>query len=256
MDELLAQVPTILLVSSRVAGLTTISPVFANRFIPAPLRVAFTFLLAIILLPVVSGHVAADVMTGTGLLAGCVLELLIGLTLGFIGQLVFAAVQMAGALIDLDMGFLNAQIFDPVSGRSEPLTSTFFQALALTLYLAMNGHHMLIRALAGSYELIAAGGFGFTAAGPLHVANLFGAMLSAAIQMVLPFMAVMLLATMAMAGLTRAVPQLHIFSVGMGAKAVAGLAFVTLLMPYLLAFLERLYDAGNAELLRTLGLMR
>ncbi|HYF93946.1 MAG TPA: flagellar biosynthetic protein FliR [Symbiobacteriaceae bacterium] len=255
MDQLLAQVPLILLVASRVAGVTAISPVFANRFIPPALRGAFTLLLGVILLPVVQGQAAPDVMTGSGLLAGCVLELLVGLTIGFVGQLVFAAVQMAGALIDLDMGFMNAQVFDPVSGRVEPITSTFFQALALTLYLAMNAHHQLIRALAASYTAIPAGGLAITAGGPLHVANLFGAMLAAAVQMVLPFMAAMLLATMAMAGITRAVPQLHIFAVGMGAKAVAGMAFIMFLMPYMLAFLERLFDAGNAELLHVLNLM-
>lgn len=256
MDQLLAQVPLMLLIASRVAGVTAVSPLFANRFVPPPLRVAFTLLLGLILLPVVKDHVAADVMTGNGLLAGCMLELLVGLTIGFIGQMIFAAVQMAGALIDLDMGFLSAQIFDPVSGHSEPITSTFFQAMALTLYLTMNGHHLLIRALASSYEAIPAGGLSLVNAAPLHVANLFGMMLSAAVQMVLPFTAVMLLATMALAGITRAVPQLHIFAVGMGIKALSGMAFVVLLLPYMLAFLERLFDAGNAEMLHVLTLMR
>lgn len=256
MEQMLAQVPLILLIASRVGGVTAVSPVFANKFIPAPLRGAFTLLLGLLLLPVAKDQVNPVVMTGTALLTGCMLELLVGLTMGFIGQMIFAAVQMAGALIDLDMGFLTAQVFDPISGRSEPITSTFFQSLALTLYLLMNGHHMLIRALAASYEAIPAGGLTLSAAGPLHVATLFGAMLAAAIQMVLPFMAVMLLSTMALAGITRAVPQLHIFAVGMGIKAVAGMAFITLFMPYLLAFLERLFEAGNVEMLRVLSLMR
>jgi flagellar biosynthetic protein FliR len=256
MDQLLAQVPLLLLVFSRIAGVAAVSPVFANQMIQPALRGAFTILLGVVMLPVARGHVAPNVLTGSGLLAGCVLELLVGLVIGFVGQMTFAAVQMAGSLIDLDMGFLTAQIFDPATGKSEPLTTIFFQSLTLAIYLAVNAHHWLIRALAQSFETIPVGGLTTAVTAPLHVATVFGTMIAVAVQMVLPFTAVMLLASLAMAGITRAVPQMHIFAVGMGAKAVAGMAFLMLLIPYLLTMIEKLFAAGQSELLNVLQMMR
>jgi len=200
--------------------------------------------------------VPASLLTQSGLLAGCVLELLVGLLMGLISQFTFAAVQMAGTLIDIDMGFMNASVFDPVSGRSEPLFSSFMQSLALTIYLGLNGHHWLLRALALSYEAVPAGGLAVTAEVPLHVVSAFGGLLAAAVQMVLPFTATMLLFSVALAGISRAVPQLHIFAVGIGAKTVVGLAVAALLIPYLLGSLEPLFAKGHAELLNTLDLMR
>lgn len=255
MEQLLAQLPLLLLVTSRVAGMTAASPVFTSRFMVPQVRVVFTFLLALVILPGASMVEGAD--TGTALLASCVLELLVGLIIGFMSQLVFAVVQMAGALLDVDMGFMMAQIVDPVTQRSEPIIGSFFSTLALVLYFALNAHHWLLRGLADSYSAIPAGGLVIAAsAAPLHVVNLFGTMLSAAVQMVIPFIIVMLLATVAMAGIARAVPHLQIFQLGMGIKAVAGLAFLTVMLPYFLGFLERLFDGGHQQLLRLLEMMR
>ncbi len=254
MEQLLAQVPLLLLVSSRVAGVTAVSPVFTNKFLLPPVRVVFTFLLAFLLLPAVRAVPGAT--NGIGLFVACILELLVGLLIGFFNQLLFTSVQMAGALLDLDMGFMLAQVLDPVTGRAEPIIGTLFSGLAMVIYLTLNGHHLLIRALASSYELVAAGGLTTQAAAPLYVVYFFGQMLAIAVQMVLPFIAVMLLSSMALAGISRAVPQLQIFAVGLGIKAVAGLTILALVLPYFLGFLEQLFENGHAELLNVLPMLR
>ncbi|MGE5672583.1 MAG: flagellar biosynthetic protein FliR [Mycobacterium leprae] len=252
MEQYLAQLPALLLVSCRMGGLVTASPVFNNKFMPAQSRVAFTFLLAILLWPAVKVSPAA---AGTaGLLVGCVLELLVGLLLGFMSLLVFATLQMAGAWLDLDMGFSMAQVLDPTTGVVEPLLGTFFNTFGLVLYLTTNGHHLLIRALATSYDNIPAGGLLLQLDSSLRVVNLFSSFLSAAIQMVLPFMAVMLLMTVALAGINRAMPQFNVFSLGLGMKAIVGIAMMIVLMPYLLGFLEALFQGGHAQMLETLKL--
>jgi flagellar biosynthetic protein FliR len=254
MDRLLAQLPVLLLVSSRVAGMTAVSPVFANRFILAPTRVALTLLLAMLMLP--AAQVAPGATEGAAFLVACVLELVVGLVIGFLSQLVFAVLQMAGAMLDLDMGFSMAQILDPVSGHSDPILGTFFQTLALTLYFLMNGHHWLLRGLADSFTAIPAGGLVGSSLGFQHVVDLFGQFLAFAVQMVLPFIAVMLMATVVLAAVNRAVQQLQILQTGMGLKSLAGLAMMMLLLPQFLTMLDRLFSAGHSELARTLQLMR
>lgn len=250
METLAGQVPLILLVFSRVAGVTAVSPVFASRFMPLPVRAAFSFLLALFVFP--SARPAPGATEGAGLLLGCALEFFVGLLIGFLNYLVFAVMEMAGAMLDTDMGFSMAQILDPVTGRSSPILTTFFQTLGVTIYLAMNGHHWLLRGLAGSYQTSLAGAIPAGAESSLQVVQLFGTYLGAAVQMVLPFTAAMLLASMALAGVNRAAPQMNIFSVGMGLKAVIGFIMLALLVPYLLGFLEALFAHGQSDLLRIL----
>jgi flagellar biosynthetic protein FliR len=255
MEAWLAQVPLWLLVASRVTGVTITAPIFASRYVPPQVRVALSFILALLLLPAVQGHVSDTALTTSGFVGALVLELLVGLVIGFLSQLTFAVLQVAGALADLELGFLNAQIYDPVTGRSDSLTSTFLFTLGLTVYLLLDGHHWLLRALADSYLAVPAGGLIPSEAGPLYVVNLFGVLLATSVQMVLPFIAVMLLVSLALAGMSRAVPQLHVFAVGMGAKTVAGLAFLAILIPYLLGVLEPHFANMHRELLHTLELL-
>lgn len=250
----MAQVPLLLLVLSRLAGVTATSPVFSGRYMPVQVRGAFTFLLAVAIVP--SARALPEAMTETGLLVAAVLELLVGVLIGFLGVLTFAVVQMAGALVDTDMGFTMAQLLDPITGQSQPISSSFFQLLSLVVYLMVNGHHWLLRALASSYEAVPAGGLIASLEGPMHVVLLFGAMLAAAVKMVLPFMGVMLLTSAALASMNRAVPHMHIFQVGMGTKALIGMVLLLFLLPYFPGYLESLFDMGHTELLRTLNLLR
>ncbi len=254
MEQLLEKVPLLLLVFSRLSGVTATSPIFSGRYMPLQFRALFTMALAVIVLP--SARALPEALTGTGLLAGAVLELLVGMLIGFLSALTFAAVQMAGALVDTDMGFTMSHLFDPVSGQSQPITGAFFQMLTLVVYFAANAHHWLLRGLAGSYDAVPAGGLLATVDGPMHAVLLFGAMLAAAVKMVLPFVGVMLLTSAALAAMNRAVPHMHIFAVGMGAKAVIGLALLMLLLPYFPPYLESLFALGHNELLRTLELLR
>lgn len=254
MEQILAQFPLLLLVLARIGGLVFTSPVFSQKVMPGQLRAAFAFLLAVILFPVATAEPWA--LEGTGLLVAAGLETLVGITMGVVGQIIFAAVQMAGALLDLDMGFALAQIFDPVSGHSQTVVSTFFQMLTLVVYFGLNAHHWLIRSIAESYMLVSAGGLVVNGASPLYLVTLFGTVFSIALQMILPFITVMLLTSMALAGISRAVPQMHIFAIGMGVKAVTGLVTLLMMLPYLSVFLENLFATGHTALLRTLELMR
>lgn len=254
MEQLLSQLPLYLLVASRMGGMMITSPVFSNRFIPAQVRAALSLILGLVILP--RATAAPGMTEGMGLLAGAVLEMLTGMIIGFLTQMVLSVLQIAGAFVDMDMGFTMAQIMDPVTGRAEPLLGIFFQFTALVIFLAFDGHHWLIRALAGSYESVPAGGLTLAVEAPLYLVRLFGTLLSLAVQIVLPFTAVMLLTTVALAGINRAVAQLNIFALGLGLKAVVGLMVLIVLLPYFLPRMAWLFEAGYVELLRLLELMR
>lgn len=81
-------------------------------------------------------------------------EILIGLLLGFVAYLLMTAVQTAGTFIDLQIGFAMANVYDPMTGASAPLTGNFKYAFAMLLFLTMNGHHHLLDAVVYSYRWI------------------------------------------------------------------------------------------------------
>jgi flagellar biosynthetic protein FliR len=254
MEALLAQLPLLLMVSSRLIGLMISSPVFSNRFVPVQLRFALSFLLAFAVMPGVTGPAQAP--EGAALLVAALLEMLTGLVIGFVTHLVLSVLQIAGGLIDLDMGFTLANLLDPITGQHDSILGSFFQSLAIVLYLGVNGHHWLIRALVQSYDLVPAGGLIAGASGALYVVFLFGNLLGIAIQIVLPFIAVMLITMLAFSGVNRAVAQMNIFALGLGTKSMLGLLILVFLLPYYAQPAVRLIEASYREILHVLELMR
>ncbi|MFZ5826794.1 MAG: flagellar biosynthetic protein FliR [Bacillota bacterium] len=253
MEELLGQLPLLLMVSTRLVGLMTTSPVFSNRLVPFQLRFALSFLFGLAVLPGIEAPAQAP--EGASLLVACLLEMLVGMVIGFVTYLVLAVFQVAGAVIDLDMGFTLVNILDPVTGHNDSIMGSLFQSLAVVFYLAVNGHHWLIRALVQSYELVGPGGPVSGGVGGLYVAYLFGSLLAVAIQIVLPFTAVMLLTMLAFSGVNRAVAQMNIFALGLGTKSMLGLLVLVLLLPYFAQPMARLIEASYQEVLQVLDLM-
>lgn len=254
MESLIAELPGLLLVSCRVAGVTTASPVFHNRFTLPQVRVALTFLISLLLVP------STEIPNGSGegltLILACVLELVTGLVIGFFNHLLFSVVQMAGSILDFDMGLSMAQLMDPVSTQSEPLLGTFFRTLALVLYFVLDAHHWLLLGLAQSYELHPIGALSISQSGLFSVVLFFRMMLSVSIKMVLPFTVVMLLTTAMLAVANRAVQQMHVFQLGLGIKAVAGMGFLGVLLPYFLGLLEPLFQLGYDTLVEIMQQVR
>ncbi|MFZ5814009.1 MAG: flagellar biosynthetic protein FliR [Bacillota bacterium] len=254
MEAFLNQVPLLLLISTRLIGMMISSPVFSNRFVPPQLRFALSFLLAFAILPGVAAP--APLPDGAGLLIAVLMEMLTGLVIGFITALVLAVMQIAGALIDLDMGFTLVNVLDPMTGHNDSILGSLFQSLVLVFYLGLNAHHWLIRALVQSYELVPAGGRIQGVGGALYVVYLFGDLLALAVQIVLPFTAVMLLTMLAFSGVNRAVAQMNIFALGLGTKSLVGLLILVLLLPYYAQPMTRIIEASYRELLHVLDLMR
>ncbi|MEW8976784.1 MAG: flagellar biosynthetic protein FliR [Symbiobacterium sp.] len=254
METLYAQLTALLLGASRAMGIFTAAPVFSLRFVPFQLRVALSFVLGFFLIPAI--QVAPEHTQGAHLLLTALLELLVGLVIGFLCLLVVSVMQIAGAAIDMEMGFALAGLFDPLTGQGATVLGNLFQTTALVFFLGIDGHHWLIRALAQSYVLLPPGGPVEASVTGLYVAKLFGQLLALAIQLILPFLGAMLLTMVAFAVLNRAVAQLNIFAIGLGTKTFVGLLLLVLLLPFYARPLAALFEAGYTETLRVLDLMR
>lgn len=225
----------------RVLALFAAAPVLAHRAVPLRVKVGLAVMTALVVVPLVPSPPITDVMTPGGI-ALLVQNILIGLLIGFTVRLIFAALELAGELIGLQMGLSFAGFFSPATGQTQNAVGSFMALLALLMFVAIDGHLMLIHALAHSFELFPIG----EAALPLsfdRVARLGAEVFALALAIALPFLAVTLLTNVVLGVLARIAPQLNIFAVGFPLTILVGLTTLFLLLPYveapLRAALER-----------------
>ena len=187
------------------------------------LRLVLAFSLASMLWWV-GGHPALDLSGGLLHLAvrGLV-EAVIGFAAGFVINLLTAAMGVAGEMISHDMGFMMARIMDPITGRSSPVMSQFFQSIVILLVFAMDLHHEFLRVLVVGFEVLPVGG-GFNID---PVFERMTVLVSDAIELgmryALPIMGVLVVLTAMLVMLGRAVPNINLMEFSFGARILLGI---------------------------------
>ena len=232
-----------LLVAARLAGLVLVSPVFGHGLVPAPVRAGLVGVLALALAPVVPGP-AVDAAPSAWTLAGLVaVEGGVGALLGFVAQLVFAGVQLGGQLAGLQLGFGVADLIDPGTQAGASVVAQWQQLAALLLFLVLDVHHVLLRAVLESFRVAPVGHLvpsqdllaGVVAQG----ASLF----AIGVRLAAPVCVVLVLVNAGLGVLARTIPQLNAFAVGFPVNVGVGLVVVGASLPFTLQFLTGRFDA-------------
>ncbi|MGY1660037.1 flagellar biosynthetic protein FliR [Geodermatophilus sp. SYSU D00705] len=232
----------LLLGTARAAGFVLLSPPFASRSIPAPVKGALALALSVALLSRITPGLPEP--TAGFLVVGAITEVVIGAALGFVVQLLFAAVQYAGDLIDTSGGFTMQPSYDPLSMTTTGAIGRLHYLLATTLLFTSGGHLLIVRGFATSYEGLPVGGGVPTDQLAQVLITALSMMFLAALQIAGPLVAVLLLADVALALLSRAAPALNIFAFGFPVKIMLTLALLGLTFPLLPAALDSLVDAA------------
>lgn len=160
-------------------------------------------------------------------------EVMIGLSLGFVLQLVVLAVRVSSDMIGHEMGFAMANEVDPVQGFRTPLVTHFYETVFFLCVLAVNGHHWMLRALAESYDRAPIASIRFEAGLPAFVLNLFAELFAAGLTFAAPILVLLTLVSAMIGLLSRAVPQLNILEIGFNLRITAGLVAMLLFLPVL-----------------------
>lgn len=214
----------------RIGAMLMANPVFGSRSVPVRVRI----ILALVLTLVVSPHLPTlpdvDMFGSQGLLIS-LHEILIGLTIGFSFQLVFAAFVMAGDYIANAMGLGFASMVDPVNGVNVPIVSQFLLIVTFLLFFAFGGHAVLIEILVTSFIAVPVGLPDIDPERALVVATWASRMFGMAVLVSIPVVAFLLLVYVALGVMTRAAPQLNIFSVGFPLTIFAGFVALILALP-------------------------
>ena len=242
-----------LLATARAAAWLLVAPPFSNRMVPTQVKVGLAAALGLAAAPKLA---ARGVPLETGALLGAaVLQVAIGLALGFVTQVLFSAVQAAGELVDLFGGFTIAQAYDPFSNATASVFGRFYQLLSIVLLFAIDGHLLLVR---GFLDSFAAFGLSSDDLGDLArlLTHSLGLLFVAAIEIAGPLLAALFLAEVMLGLLSRAAPQMNVFSLGFPFKILLTLLLAGVTLPLLpQAVSSLLHDAlrSTAALARALG---
>jgi flagellar biosynthetic protein FliR len=233
----------LLLATARAAGFVMLAPPFNTRAIPAPVKGALALALSVALVDRVA--VGLPQPTTGFLVVTAVTEVAIGAALGFVVQLFFTAVQIAGELLDVTGGFMLQPAYDPLAMTMNSVMGKLHTLLATTLLFTSGGHLLLVRGFATSYEgLPVSGGFPADSIGAV-VLTAFSMMFMAAVQIAGPMVAVLMLADVALALLSRAAPALNIFAIGFPVKIMLTLTLLGLTFPLLPSALDALLEQAT-----------
>lgn len=228
---------------TRILALLAIAAPFGNAAVPRRIKIALGIGIAILIAPNVPALPALDPMSLPGLLI-LVQQMIIGMAMGMAIRIVFAAVEMAGQLISMTMGLSFAVFFDPTSQGQTAAISQLFSLLATLIFLSINGHLVLISALADSFITLPISAEPMSMEGLRQMVNWSGIIFSMGLQMAMPVIGVLLVTNLALGVLTRAAPQLNLFGIGFPITLSAGMILISVSMPYMLTPMERLMDNG------------
>lgn len=229
----------------RIAALISVAPIFGAQNVPIRIRVGLSLAITMVIAPALPVMPTIDPISSTGIII-LMQQILIGLTMGFTLRLVFAAFVLAGQLIGQTMGLGFASMVDPQNGVQVPVVSQFYLILVTLLFLALNGHLILLEVLAGSFESLPVGEHGITTHGLWSIVMWGGQVFSGAILVSLPAMTALLVVNVAFGVMTRAAPQLNIFAIGFPVMIFLGLVIMLVTLPVLLTQLTSMVNDAFA----------
>lgn len=230
-----------ILILVRLAGLFITAPVYSSRNIPPQLKAAWVLLMTFLVFPVVSYQPAALPVPGLALGLAVIKEAAIGMCLGFGALLLFTGIQMAGQIIDIQMGLGMVNIIDPITNAQISVMGQFYFMVATLVFLGVDGHHLLIRAVVDSFSKLPLGESRFTPALGTEMVRLFSNVFFIAFRVGAPVIGALFITNLALGVVARTVPQMNVFIVGMPLNMGVGLLIVAVSMSFFVYTLQDMF---------------
>ncbi|MCP4407863.1 MAG: flagellar biosynthetic protein FliR [Gammaproteobacteria bacterium] len=227
----------------RISAMFVSAPLFSSRMIPLKVRLLIGLLLSLMIEPMILSVPATEPLSPEGLLISAH-QVLIGLGMGFILQLIFSAFALAGEVVAMSMGLGFASMIDPQNGVQIPVLSSYYVVLVTLIFLALNGHLSLIVMIMESFQSLPIGVHGVGVDGVWQIVAWASAMFSGAVLVALPALISLLMVNLAFSMITRTAPQLNIFAVGFPMTLMLGFIFILFSVPALELQVPRLLTEG------------
>jgi flagellar biosynthetic protein FliR len=205
----------------RVGGFVLAAPIASETVIPGLVKIVMSVSLAFLMAPLVQIPAGLSIFAAAGLLAA-VQELLIGVSIGMVVQLTFEALTFAGQTISLTMGLGFATLVDPQRGANTTVLGQMFMIFGILTYLAINGHLVLLGALAESFQTLPIGAAHIDRNFLLSVALWGARVFQSGLLIALPAVIALVIVNLALGVVTRAAPQLNLFGIGFTITLMCG----------------------------------
>lgn len=237
----------------RVGAFLLVIPPFDSSNIPIFVKIGLSLAVASLLFGLLTPGEPPAILPTVPFCLAAACELIRGLVLGFCLKLIFAAIQMAGEVLAVQMGFSMGSVIDPLLDAQVSPMAQINNILALLLFMAMDGHHGVIRALVGSFQSV-----------PLFVQRLpeglgeeilrMGTLLYLlAVRIAAPIVVALLLTTVALGLLARIIPQMNIFMVAFSLKIGIGILFLMVCLPFMSGLLTEIFAGLTARMMGLIG---
>lgn len=246
---------TLLLLFVRIGGFLVAAPFFGHQSIPAKVKIPMALLLAYTLLWIVPGRLPEYVEHPAGLMLAVGTEALTGILLGYGAQFIFWAAQYAGEIIGFQMGLAIAAVYNPIDGVPSNPIGRALMLLLLLLFISLDGHHQVLRALVASFDVVPLGGASLAGGGPLLL-GWMGELFVTALRLAAPFMITIFLLDVALGVFARIAPQADLFSVGLPLKLLVGLLLFVLYLQNFAPLVPSFLDATLDHMLALIEQMR
>lgn len=222
-----------LLIMMRMSSMIVIAPFFSSGVIPFRIKALISFLITLVIFPIIAGKnpgITGDMGTYYLLILK---EVLIGLYLGFLVSIIFTAFQLAGEFYSVQIGFGISEVMDPLAQVSIPLVGQLKNLIGLLVFLVLNGHHFLIKAIYRSYELapVIPIDFGKSSGLLKFLVHSMSGMFVIALKIALPIVGTVFLVSVTLGVLAKAAPQMNILMLGFPLKIAVAFGVLIIITP-------------------------
>ena len=244
----LTLVEAFLLVFFRVAALVAFAPVLGDQNVPKRVKIGLALVIAGVVFPLVAIPAAELPRTILAFGVAVAREVLIGLAAGYAIQIIFAGVQTAGQIVGFQMGFGIVNVIDPQSNLQVSIIGHFLGLLALMLFLALNGHHAVLRIMDMSFRVVPLGQAQLTGLVWSKLLRMSGDLFAIAVKLGAPMIAILVLTKVALGLVARTVPQMNVFIVGFPLGIAIGLLSIGVSLPLFGLVFRHMLESGSRDI--------
>jgi flagellar biosynthetic protein FliR len=247
-------VPAFTLVLARLGALFVAAPILGGALVPSRVKVLLSAAVALILVPQIAANAQPIPADGRFIIL-LVQEVMVGLSIGFMLTIYAAGVRAGGELINRFAGFTAAENFDPETEIGEGPMGDLLNIALILLFLAADGHHLVITALARSYDAVPFGAWRMTPEFLQASAHATGQLMAISLALAFPVLAATMLVTVAEGFLSRAVPQINVMHLSFASKILVSILVMWAGLPAAVAFIGTVVHGMQQAVGTTLPLL-
>jgi len=245
---------TVLVVGARVSGLMLFAPFTSHAAVPPRIKAMLVLTVTAVLYPVFAPRVEVVPVAQWPLLLGS--ELLVGVAIGLTTNLVFEGAQMAGQVLSVQMGYSLVNILDPQTQVENNVLSVFTQMMTMLIFLGLDVHHWILRAIARSFEYLPPGSASSNPEFTKQVMHVGGSILGVGVQIAAPVLIASIVADVLLGLMGKASPQLPVMFLGPAVKGLLGVLLLSATLHYWPDLFARLFSDSLTSMERVLRVAR